>query len=407
MASIYFNQWKGMNFVMGKYLHNPDALSVLVVAVFVIVLAFMPTGFPSNQYPDSVRSAALVLETNDSTLHSTGIVRQGAQTCTLQILNGPFKGRIVEGTNRLMGKMEMDKVFVKGDKAFVVMDTHEGQIQFVNMIDHYRINLELLLFGAFMLLLIGYAGWTGAKALLSFLLTVLMIWKVLIPALLKGWNPILVSMGVVVLLTLVIIILVGGYNRKSLVAIAGSLAGTLLTCALAIIFGAQFKIHGTIMPFSESLLYSGYDYLNLTDIFIAAIFIASSGALMDLAMDISAAMYEIVQNNPHISTREAIKSGLNIGRAVIGTMTTTLLLAYSGGYIALMMVFMAQGTPTINIFNLKYVSAEILHTIVGSFGLVTVAPFTTFVAGFVFTRPSFVNQLKKQFVTPHRPVPTE
>lgn len=392
---------------MGKTFNNPDAISVFLVTVLVIALIFIPTGFPTNAYPDSVRAAALVLETNDSTLYSTGIVRQGVQTCTLQILNGPFKGQIVEGTNRLMGKMEMDKVFAKGDKAFVVMDTHEGQIQFVNMIDHYRINLELLLFGSFMLLLIGYAGWTGAKALLSFVLTVLMIWKVLIPALLKGWNPIVVSMCVVVLLTLVIILLVGGYNRKSLVAIAGSLAGTLLTCALAVIFAAQFKVHGAIMPFSESLLYSGYDYLNLTDIFIAAIFIASSGALMDLAMDISAAMYEIVQNNPYISTREAIKSGLNIGRAVIGTMTTTLLLAYSGGYIALMMVFMAQGTPAINIFNLKYVSAEILHTIVGSFGLVTVAPFTTFAAGFVFTRPSFVNQLKKQFVTPHHPVPTE
>ncbi len=393
---------------MRKYFCNSDAISSLVVTALVILLAFVPTGFPTNQYPDSVRAAALVLDTNDSTMYSTGIIRQGAQICTLQVLNGPYKGQIIEGTNRFIGRMEMDKVFVQGDKALVVLDTYQGKIQFANIIDHYRINLELILFGAFVLLLIGYAGWTGVKALLSFVLTILMIWKVLIPTLLKGWNPIIVSMGVVVLLTLVIIVLVGGYNRKSLVAIIGSLAGTFLTCFLAIIFGAQFKIHGAIMPFSESLLYAGYDYLNLTDIFIAAIFIASSGALMDLAMDISAAMYEIVQNNPYITTKEAIKSGLNIGRAVIGTMTTTLLLAYSGGYIALMMVFMAQGTPTINIFNLKYVSAEILHTIVGSFGLVTVAPFTTIVAGFVFTQPSFVNQLKQQFIPPqHQPVITK
>ena len=147
------------------------------------------------------------------------------------------------------------------------------------------------------------------------------------------------------------------------------------------------------MPFSESLLYAGYDYLNLTQIFIAAIFIASSGALMDLAMDISAAVYEITLQNPNITRRQAIESGFNIGRAVLGTMTTTLLLAYSGGYIALLMVFMAQGTPTVNILNLKYVSAEILHTLVGSLGLVTVAPLTALIAGYVFTRHRSSQQL--------------
>ncbi|MCI7791465.1 MAG: YibE/F family protein, partial [Lachnospiraceae bacterium] len=69
-----------------------------------------------------------------------------------------------------------------------------------------------------------------------------------------------------------------------------------------------------------------------------------------------------------------------------GTMTTTLLLAYSGGYLALLMVFMAQGTPIYNILNYKYVSAEILHTIVGSFGLVAVAPFTALMSGILLVK---------------------
>ena len=76
---------------------------------------------------------------------------------------------------------------------------------------------------------------------------------------------------------------------------------------------------------------------------------------------------------------------MNVGRAAMGTMTTTLLLAYSGGYISLLMVFMAQGTPLDNILNYKYVSAEILHTIVGSFGLCTVAPFTALTSGILLT----------------------
>ena len=104
---------------------------------------------------------------------------------------------------------------------------------------------------------------------------------------------------------------------------------------------------------------------------------------MDIAMDISASMKEVLDKKPDISRRELFFSGIKVGRAVIGTMTTTLLLAYSGGYTGLLMVFMAQGTPALNILNLNYVSAEILHTLVGSFGLVTVAPLTAFVGSFI------------------------
>lgn len=146
------------------------------------------------------------------------------------------------------------------------------------------------------------------------------------------------------------------------------------------------------MTNSESLLYAGYQHLSLTKIFMASIFIGSSGAIMDLAVDITSAVNEVVQKCPDITKREAIKSGMNVGRAAMGTMTTTLLLAYSGGYIALLMVFMAQGTPIYNILNYKYVSSEILDTMVGSFGLVLVAPFTAIAAGILLTKKTEDNQ---------------
>lgn len=139
------------------------------------------------------------------------------------------------------------------------------------------------------------------------------------------------------------------------------------------------------MAYSESLLYAGYQDLNLTQIFMSGIFIGASGAMMDLAVDITSAVNEVIEKKPDISWREAARSGMNVGRAAMGTMTTTLLLAYSGGYIALLMTFMAQGTPIDNILNYKYVSAEILDTIVGSFGLVTVAPFTALTSGILLT----------------------
>ena len=139
------------------------------------------------------------------------------------------------------------------------------------------------------------------------------------------------------------------------------------------------------MSNSESLLYSGYQNLNLTTIFMSSIFIGASGAMMDLAVDITSAINEVIEKKPEITWREAFVSGMNVGRAAMGTMTTTLLLAYSGGYIALLMVFMAQGTPVLHILNYKYVAAEILDTMVGSFGLVTVAPFTAFTGSLLLT----------------------
>ena len=182
-----------------------------------------------------------------------------------------------------------------------------------------------------------------------------------------------------------IIFFVYGFDKRTLAASSGAMLGILTTCVLGMLFTDMFRIHGAVMPDSESLLYSGYQDLNLTSIFMSSIFIGASGAMMDLAVDITSAVHEVIEKKPDITWKEAAKSGMNVGRAAMGTMTTTLLLAYSGGYITLLMVFMAQGTPMDHILNYKYVAAEILDTVVGSFGLVTVAPFTALVSGLTLT----------------------
>lgn len=265
----------------------------------------------------------------------------------------------------------------------VVVSYQGDEILSVTMTDHYRIGKEALLAAVFAVFLILFAGRTGLRAIVSFVLTVLMLWKVLVPLYLKGWNPILVGLAVTLALTLLIIALVYGFERRCAAAVSGAFLGILVTCVLGIVFTDLFQIHGAVMSYSESLLYSGYQDLNLTQIFMAAIFIGSSGAVMDLAVDITSAVNEVVKKRPDISRWEAVRSGMNVGRAAMGTMTTTLLLAYSGGYVALLMVFMAQGTPLYNILNYKYVASEIIHTIVGSFGLVTVAPLTALTSGFL------------------------
>ena len=366
-----------MIFALGT-VKKQDIVFVAIISVLVLILSLVPTGFKEKKSPLSMTVRGRVLNVDNTNVHQFGIVKQGDQAVTIEVMNGPFKGEQVKTVNMLMGKLELDKFFQKGDVSLVVLDLspEKDKILYGTAIDHYRLNIEIVLLVLFTAILVLFAGWTGLKAIVSFAFTAVMIWRVMLPQFLNNWNPILLSLGVVSLLTGVIIFLIGGFTKRGVVAFAGSFAGILLTCVLSLIFGAYFNIHGAVRPFSETLLYSGYPHLDLRSIFLAGIFLASSGAVMDIAMDIAASMNEMYQKHPDISRKELLYSGLNVGRAVIGTMTTTLLLAYTGGYTTMFMVFIAQGTPMINVLNITYVSSEILHTLVGSFGLVLVAPLT-------------------------------
>lgn len=367
-------------------------LSALLTAVLIGLLLLVPTGYElagSSDVDGSDRLRARVTSVDDSTIKDTGLVRTGEQVCQITLLEGLHKGETYRAFNMLNGSFEQDKIYKAGEQALVLVsyDASGGSVSSVSMIDHYRITGEILLLLAFFAGLILFAGWTGLRAMLSFVLAVLSIWKVLVPACLNGVNPILVGALITAALSVLTIALVFGFDRCCLSACTGAIAGLVITAVLGVVCTNAFQIHGAVMSFSESLLYSGFEYLNLTQIFMASIFIGSSGAMMDLAVDIAASVHEVVEKRPDLSRLEAIKSGVHVRQAAMGTQITTLLLAYSGSYIALLMVFMAQGTPMINIFNYKYVASEIIHTLVGSLGLVAVAPLTAIASGVFLAHP--------------------
>lgn len=361
----------------------------LVGLVMTGILISLPTGFEDALiYQGTERAVATVVAVDNSAIISSGLIQSGEQTCELSIGKGLFAGREITGVNFLSGSLEKDKIYEVGDKALVTISYDGDEVKSAVMSDHYRLDKEAVLAVLFVLLLILFAGKNGVQAIFSFVITVLSIWKILVPCYLKGYSPVWVGIALTAFLTVVILYFVYGIEKRTLVASMGSLLGVLTTCVLGIVFTDLFKIHGAVMANSESLLYSGYENLDLTAIFMSSIFIGASGAMMDLAVDITAAVSEVVEKKPEIGWLEAAKSGMNVGRAAMGTMTTTLLLAYSGGCVALLMVFMAQGTPVNHILNYKYVAAEVLDTIAGSFGLVTVAPFTALVAGLILTKKS-------------------
>ena len=371
-------------FKRGNIPRNAPFLFLGLSLLFIFLLLLLPTGFEgAYQFKDAIKCKVEILEVDNSSLIDTGLIRTGQQVCKVRFLNGKFKGQTSEGWNMLSGALSQDKLFYPGDKAQAVVHHDDGEIISVNLIDFYRLGGELILALAFALFLVVFARGVGVRSVLSFVITILVLWKILIPFFLKGFNPILTGLVAVAIMTFIILALVYGFDKKLLASFCGAMSGIIFAMVLSIICSRAFHIHGAVMHNSEALLYSGFQDLNLTQIFMASVCIGASGSVMDLSVDITSSVSEVVRNCPSILKKEAIKSGLTVARAAMGTMTTTLLLAYSGTCIAMLMTFMAQGTPIYNILNNNIVASEIINTIAGSFGLAMTAPLTAVIAGTV------------------------
>lgn len=364
-----------------------NVVFILIFFAIIAALLALPTGFEdARQFKDAEKCKVLVEAVDNSSLIYTGLIRTGQQVCTVRFLSGKFKMQTAEGWNMLGGSLSQDKLFRPGDKAQAVVHHYDGEIISVNLIDYYRLDGELLLALAFAVFLVVFARGVGLRSVFSFAITILVLWKILVPLFLKGHNPIFVGLAAVAIMTFVILALVYGFDKKLLSSFCGAMSGIVFAMVLSIICTSSFHIHGAVMANSEALLYSGFQDLNLTQIFMASVCVGASGSVMDLSVDITSAVSEVVRNCPGISRKEAIKSGLTVARAAMGTMTTTLLLAYSGTCIATLMTFMAQGTPVYNILNNNIVAAEIINTIAGSFGLAMTAPLTAVIAGTVLAK---------------------
>ena len=379
-----------MNF---SWLRNKKSLSD-GIACAVFLLACLLLGnielFQSPEPEAGEKERAIVLETDDSDLQLIGgVMHIGSQALRVRVETGRFAGKEFRAYNQLRANLELDKVFAQGDSVLVGIPPNAVPEETVlTAQDHYRIGWTVLLFALFSMMLVAFAGMTGFKALVSFLFSCFAVWRLLVPLCLRGVSPLWACIVCVFVLTLVIMFLVAGFSRKCLVASSGAMLGVLFGCLFSFLFTRVFHVTGTVMPYSQVLLFSGFASLNMQELFAGAVILASSGAVMDLAMDVAAGMEELSIHRPDIMRRELFFSGLRIGQSVVGTMATTLLLAYSGGYLTLMMTFAAQGTRPVDFINNPFVAAEAVKTLIGSFSLVLVAPFTAGIGAWLYTRGS-------------------
>jgi len=370
-----------------------------IIFIIIITASLLFLFYNLSFKHDTRELRAVVQKVNDSEISGSGVQKFGRQLVQVEIKEGKFKGKTFNASNHLIGNFAWDYRFSEGDEILVaISETENGEIRAVIALDIYRQGWILVLLALFIILLLLYARYIGLKALFSFIASIFIIWKVLVPGLLNGLNPLLFTTFVLIILSALILFSIAGFTKKGLAAFFGTSLSLLITIILTIFFGNKLALDGMSAPYVGEMLAAGYFNLNVRDIFYSAVVIGASGAAMDIAMDMSTTIKELKEKRPDMEMKDLIKSGFNVGSDVIGTMTTTLLLAYAGGYLTLMMAFMTRTTTLRRIFNLRIIVSEILRTIVGSIGLVIVAPITTIFAAWLYSREFKLKDIKDKFL---------
>lgn len=252
-------------------------------------------------------------------------------------------------------------------------------------VDYYRLNKILALATVFAVLLVIIGLKKGINALVSLVFTGAFVFSIFIPWILNGYN---IYVGIVITATFTIVmslLLIEGASKKSLVTILGCFAGTAMSAFITWVMNLFLHLTGFV---TENSIYitmlNSERPINLIGIVFAGIVIGALGAIMDVAMDISSALNEIVSHVPNISFKEMFKSGMNIGHDIMGTMANTLVLAYIGGALSDIMLLFTYSASIMELLNKEKVIIEMLQAIAGSISIILTVPFTVILAGIIY-----------------------
>ena len=309
------------------------------------------------------------------------------QHLEVQILQGKYKGQNLTIRHTIERIMPGYYVFKKGDKILLRITEENNSISTVKIEEKVRDTQIFFIVGLFILLLILIGGKNGIKTILSLLITIAVIIFCYIPMIIKGFNPILSSIIISVIAIILTLLIISGKNKKTLVSIIGTSLGVICSCVLSIIFGKMSHLTGLSSDSAISLAYiPNFRTLNYQGILFGTIIIGALGAIMDVAISISSALWELTQVNNNITKKEMIISGMNIGKDMMGSMSNTLILAYVGTTLHLIILFIVYKIQFVEIINLDSISTEIIRAMAGSIGLILTIPFTVFVGTYFYKK---------------------
>lgn len=321
-----------------------------------------------------------IIEAKEVREIQSGTVKDTVQEVTVEITDGDYIGEefITDYvlSYDIEGKIlayELDE----GDKVSVqIIEDESGNIS-ATVTDVVRANYIFVMFGLFLVSIVLVGGKKGVRAILALLLTIFLIYYIMIKGIFAGKDVIVMSILTSMLTIIGTFLIIGdGINKKILTAAIGTLGGVLSAGIMALIFNNLAKMTGACEDAIQLSINMTTINFNFREMLFAGIIISALGACMDVGMSIASSLDEIKMKNPDITWTELLKSGMNIGRDVIGTMTNTLILAYVGGSLTLILLFMACDMNIFEILNKETIAEQIISAIAGSMGVVYTVPIT-------------------------------
>ncbi len=366
--------------------------SLILLFIFISINSASAAESYSSTAQDTIQEyyvKARVLEIkslSDNADSNTHMVQE--QLVKLEVLDGKYSGQILEARNTLSGSAGIDIVIAEDDRVIVYItegataEAGQAEITEVYVVEKVRSNSYKILLGIFMGLLVLIGGLQGVKALVGLGFTGAGIFLVLLPALAQGHSPLLVTLPVLIGVTLLTMLVVAGFSRKALAATLGTAGGLLIAGLLAVLIGGDLaSLQGLGTEEERMLLYIENIHINTQGILFSGILLGALGAVMDVAMSVASAVEEVKKANPNLSPVQLTRAGMQVGRDIMGTMANTLILAYAGGALPFLVLYVSYQAPSVYWLNTEFIASEVLRAVAGSIGLIVSVPITAVLAG--------------------------
>ena len=302
---------------------------------------------------------------------------RGNQNLIVRVKTGRYAGQQMMADNTV-GPIYGCPMAV-GDGVTVGLSTYSDGTVRCYIYEYDRSMGLALVLGAFLLVTVLVGGKVGLKSLLSLGLTVAALIFILLPLLLRGWPTILTTFFVSVLVTAATFVILGGVDKKTVCACLGTLAGIALATVFGLMAQNLLRIDGYRQEYAEALLQlrqTEESAIGITGLITAGVIVSALGAVMDVAMSISSALQELTRVNPDLTSKDLFRSGMNIGRDMVGTMTNTLILAILGSGLTLVVYIYSLSLQPWQLLSSAYMSLEAISGIASSIGVMLAVPLT-------------------------------
>ena len=305
--------------------------------------------------------------------------RVGDQELEIRILSGDHKDEIMTVTNYMSALFNVD--VDQGDRIIVRIMTDEEGSYYASVFNYDRgivLGVFLLIFFALLAVL---GGKKGVGALAGLLLTLGCIWFILIPCLIRGVPAVPVTIGVSAVAAAAGLIFLNGYSKKTLCAVCGCVGGVLAAGIAAAAVGTLSPMNGFNMQEAENLILYGADKgLKISGLLVCGVLISALGAVMDVALGIASSVWEMREQNPDASAGSLFRSGMQIGKDAMGTMANTLILAFAGSSLNMLILVQTYDIPFLQLINTDSIALEVVQSVAGSFGILLTVPLVAFVS---------------------------